>query len=408
MINGQLSKMKKIIIVNNNMKVGGVQKSLYNLLWSVSDQYDITLYLFSRTGKYVNQLPENVRVLSCTSLFRYLGKSQEECNRRISDRLIRGFLAVLCKILGRPFVIRIMSLSQKLVPEKYDIAISYLQNGRLHSLYGGVNEFVLNKITAREKIAFLHCDYCNCGADNILNNKLYYSFDKIAACSDGCRRAFNKAIPMLKDKCVTVRNFHRHQIIKKMSLEDPVVYEAGRFHVLVVGRLAHEKAIDRAIKAVRSGIANQLPISLHIVGDGNMRKSLEELAVSLNVQNIVHFYGEQENPYRFMTNADLLLVTSYHEAAPMVIDEARIIGIPVLTVETTSSEEMVVDNRCGWVCENSQEGINECMMKILSHTTLLEQMKASLKDGITDNREALRQFQAVIGEYDEDTGKTSR
>ena len=71
--------MKKIIIVNNNMKVGGVQKSLYNLLWEIHDQYDVTLLLFKQTGVYADQLPENVKVLECRSLFRLLGVSQGEC-----------------------------------------------------------------------------------------------------------------------------------------------------------------------------------------------------------------------------------------------------------------------------------------------------------------------------------------
>ena len=44
--------MKKIIIVNNNMKVGGVQKSLCNLLWELDRlrEYDVTLALFSPVG----------------------------------------------------------------------------------------------------------------------------------------------------------------------------------------------------------------------------------------------------------------------------------------------------------------------------------------------------------------------
>lgn len=389
--------MKKIIIVNNNMKVGGVQKSLYNLLWAIHDQYDITLYLFSKTGEYADQLPSDIKVIVCTSLFRYLGVSQGECGSPY-DRLARGLLAALCKVFGRSFVIRILGWSQKELIDEYDIAISYLQNGRLKSFYGGVNEFVLQKINARQKIAFLHCDYYNCGANSAPNNKLYYGFDRIAACSDGCRGAFIEVVPELTEKCCTVRNCHRNEIIKKKALENPVVYEEGRIHVLIVGRLAHEKAIDRAIKAAAYGLDRLIPVSLHIIGDGNMMEPLKELAASLRIQDAVHFYGEQQNPYRFMINADLLLITSYHEAAPMIIDEARILGIPVLTVKTTSSEEMVLDSHCGWVCENSQEGIDRCLMEILTHPSCLEQMKTSLKDNVIDNTEALEQFHMIIGE----------
>ena len=108
----------------------------------------------------------------------FFGISQDDCGRQFPEGLIRGFLAVMCRVFGRPFVIRLISPGQKKLPEEYDVAISYLQNGRLQSLYGGTNEFVLKKITAREKIAFLHCDYCNCGANNPKNNKLYDSLTR--------------------------------------------------------------------------------------------------------------------------------------------------------------------------------------------------------------------------------------
>ena len=56
--------MKKVLIVNNNMKIGGVQKSLCNLLWSAADRYDITLLLFAPVGAYMCDIPEQVHVLT--------------------------------------------------------------------------------------------------------------------------------------------------------------------------------------------------------------------------------------------------------------------------------------------------------------------------------------------------------
>ena len=45
--------MKKLLIVNNNMKVGGVQKSLCNLLWSLDPaEYHVSLLLFSKSESY--------------------------------------------------------------------------------------------------------------------------------------------------------------------------------------------------------------------------------------------------------------------------------------------------------------------------------------------------------------------
>lgn len=390
--------MKKIIIVNNNMKVGGVQKSLYNLLWSVSDQYNVTLYLFSRKGEYTDQLPENVRIEECSSLFRFFGISQNECERGSTDYWIRSILAVLCRIFGRRFVIRIALASQKHLSEKYDIAISYLQNGRTSNLYGGTNEFVLKKIEAEQKIAFLHCDYCHCGANHPANNRLYYEFDKIAACSEGCRQSFIKALPELADKSATVRNFHRYEKIREMAWDNPVEYEPGFFHVVMVGRLAHEKGVERALRATAYAEEKSIPVVLHIIGDGKMIRELKQTASLLKLQKQVVFYGEQKNPYRFMVNADLLLITSYHEAAPMVIDEAYALGLPVLTVETTSSMEMVTERAGGWVCENSQSGINKALVRVLTQSEVLRKKKNDLAKMQVNNTEAYCQFKGLIGE----------
>ena len=43
--------MKKILIVNNNMHIGGIQKALLNLLDEIKGKYDVTLLLFCKMFK---------------------------------------------------------------------------------------------------------------------------------------------------------------------------------------------------------------------------------------------------------------------------------------------------------------------------------------------------------------------
>ena len=361
--------MKRIIIVNNNMKVGGVQKSLYNLLWSIEGQYDITLCLFRKIGAYVNCLPPSVKVIEVCGPYRYLGLSQGEC--RGVDSLKRGALVALSRVFGRKKILAGMKCRLQELNEVYDVAISFLHNGRSKAFYGGTQDFVLHCVKAKQKIAFLHGDYRNCGADNRDNNRQLAEFDRIAACSDGCRNALLSVLPQLKDKCVTVRNFHRFDEIDRMAEDDPVTYEdPSGAHILMVSRLSHEKGIDRAIRAVAYVNGNGIGAYLHLVGDGGMRESLQMLANELGISDHVIFHGEQSNPYRFMKNADLLLMTSYHEAAPMVIDEARALGLPILTTETTSSQEMVTERCCGWVCENAQSALETELERVLREEDL--------------------------------------
>ena len=388
--------MKKILIANNNMCVGGVQKSLYNLLWSIEGHYDVTLFLFRAIGTYANQLPPWVKVIEASSLFRFLGVSQGACVGL--DKLKRGSLAALCRVFGRPAVMKIILSSQKMLEEEYDCAIAFLHNGNERNFYGGVQEFVLDKVKARKKVAFLHCDYRRCGANMPGNHVLLKRFDRIAACSEGCRDTFCSVLPELADRCTSVRNFHRIDEIKALARENTVVYSAECHNLIMVSRLAHEKGIERAIEAVANAVNYGIPVMLHIVGGGPMEAVLRKKMKDCNAEEFVRFYGEQGNPYRYMKNADLFLMTSFHEAAPMVIDEAVLLGLPVLTPQTTSSQEMVIDRGVGWVCENNQMALNDTLMSILDDPEGLHVMTEKMRSKSADNRMAIRQFAALIEE----------
>jgi glycosyltransferase involved in cell wall biosynthesis len=387
----------KILIVNNNMKVGGVQKSLYNLLWTIHDEFDVTLCLFNKSGPYMNDLPSDVKVIESNGPFRYLGISQSECNSFL-DIIKRGALALTCKVFGRKSALRLMLKFEHKLSGDYDCAIAYLHNGRKKSFYGGVQEYVLECVNATRKIAAVHCDYVLCGADNEDNNRLFEQFDAIMPCSEGCKKSFVSAMPHLEEKCVTVENCHRFEEIKNMANTDTVNYNTDCVNLLMVSRLSHEKGIDRAIKSAAKSYYNGHKIKLHILGDGAMKQELRSLVSELGIDELVAFYGEQSNPYRYMKNADLLLMTSYHEAAPMVIDEAVSLGLPVLTMRTTSSDEMVIDAQCGWVCENDNRSFEIALEELLKNRELLKSASLDLKNKIPEknNDKAIASFCVAV------------
>ena len=386
--------MKKILIVNNNMKVGGVQKALYNLLWEIEGKYDITLCLFNKCGEYVDMLPSSVKVIEAKKPYAYLGISQGECSG--FGALVRGAYAFSSRIFGRKKTLSFMNRIQPKLDESYDCAISYLHNGREKSFYGGTQDFVLGCVKAERKVTFVHGDYRNCGANHSGNNRDMERFDAVAACSDGCRNAILSVVPTLESKCVTVRNCHRFDEIRAMAEENPIEYSENHINLLIVARLSHEKGIERAITALAEVVRAGSSAKLHIVGGGTMLSELSELAASLGVSDDVVFYGEQKNPYRYMKNADVLLISSYHEAAPMVIDEARCLGVPVLTTETTSSYDMVTARGCGWVYENSQSALNEMILRVVSDKNMISEAKEKLKICTVDNKPALSQFDLLI------------
>lgn len=386
--------MKELLIVNNNMKVGGVQKSLCNLLWSLDPtEYHVTLLLFSKTGAYLDELPDTVDVMEETGPFRLFGKSQTEYKGM--DAVKRTCLALICRFFGRDTAVRLMRKRQPTV-RGYDCAVSFLNNGPKDLLYGGTQDFVLYCTEADRKVLFLHSDYDRSGSHYPQNDRAVAQFDTIAACSEGCRRAFVAALPDLADRCVAVRNCHRYDEIRRLADADTVVYDRDAIHAVTVARMTPRKGVDRAIRALAVARKAGHPIVLHVVGDGPKRGSLQQLAEELAVTDAVIFHGELSNPYPYIKQADLMLLTSYHEAAPMVIEEARCLGVPILSTEIISTKEMVTEAQAGWVCDNDQAAIDETLCRVLADLDGLLAVKQRLLATPMDNREALEQFSAAV------------
>ena len=90
--------MKKLLIVNNNLHIGGVQKALISLLWKIRGRYDITLLLFYPGGEYADALPPDIRVITSKSGYRYLGMTQQDTVKWKDRHLCRHFPGVGKKI----------------------------------------------------------------------------------------------------------------------------------------------------------------------------------------------------------------------------------------------------------------------------------------------------------------------
>jgi len=358
---------QSILFVNNNLHIGGVQKSLVNLIKLIKDDYDITLYLFNKGGDYIDDLPSSVTVIEATYPLKTLGMSLKEVRKTgFKFTLTKIFFVLVSRILGGKIAISIvMRFAEKL--DGFDYAISYQHPGPKNMFYGGTNEFVLRNVSAAQKIGFIHCDFKNFGGDIEYSKKLYDSFDKIAFCSRGCEDTFAEAITGATKKSWVVYNSHDIEDILSKSRQMTKLYNPDDFNVVLISRLTFEKGVDVAIRSIYEYLNHyNRKIHLHIVGDGIDRTKFEALTKELELEANITFYGNQRNPYRFMANANLLLLTSLHEAAPMVFDEAQILNIPILATPTTSSHEMILDRNAGWVCQNSATEISNSLSAIAS------------------------------------------
>lgn len=94
-----------------------------------------------------------------------------------------------------------------------------------------------------------------------------------------------------------------------------------------------------------------------VVGEGPLRPELEALIQELGVQEEFRMIGLRSNPYHYMAKADMLVVTSDFEGRSIAIDEAQILGIPVVTTNYPTAHDAVIDRETGLICEMNPESL---------------------------------------------------
>lgn len=375
---------KKILIVNNNLDMGGIQKSLVNLVKEIYRDYDITLLLFSKSGSLLQEIPEEVKVITPRRGYRILGLDREELKKHPVLFVLKAFMLMYAKLFSRRSALKLLGIFQKEIGG-YDAVVSYSHLPHTKYFGNGCAEFVLDKTKCDNKICFVHCDYLNFGGRTEANNRTYTEFDKIACCSASVRESLLFGSRLPEDKVYTVRNFYDLKLVDYPS-DAERLFDESAINVVTIARLSEEKGILRAIEALFQ--SKRRDIRYYIIGDGPQKEKIASLIKKYEMEKCVMLLGEQRDPYQYLNQADWLLVPSFHEAAPMVWDEAMLMGIKVLTTNTTSAEEMIDCGR-GIVCRNSTEGIL-CALTDIGKTT------KSVKRAF-DNASQRKQVETLLG-----------
>ena len=158
-----------------------------------------------------------------------------------------------------------------------------------------------------------------------------------------------------------------------------------------VARLSPEKNQARLIRAFAKVWQHTPESRLVIVGSGKLERELRELTRSLGVQEFVSFAGHVDNPYVIMAKADCFVLSSDYEGQPMVVLEARTLGLPVISTRFGSVEGSVPPG-AGLVVEQSDDALAEGMSKFLAGEVACDPF-----DCEAYNAEAMEQFYAAIG-----------
>nr|WP_299955333.1 glycosyltransferase family 4 protein [uncultured Modestobacter sp.] len=124
--------------------------------------------------------------------------------------------------------------------------------------------------------------------------------------------------------------------------------ELRRPAVLFVGGLNDRKGVADLLDAWSSVIRSIGPTAtLYIVGDGPDRQKYEHLADALDLGQTVRFVGFSPSPQSYMRSADLFVLPSHREPFGLVLAEARIAGLPIISTNVDGIPEVLEHGRAG-------------------------------------------------------------
>ena len=392
--------MKKVLFVINTLGGAGAEKALLELLKRFPEnEYEVLLYVLLAQGELIHQVPEQVKILNPSySDASFLSKKGKHMlNRQIFKRLfMRGaifknlgyMLKNMAEMLKKgklypdKLLWRVMADSAQVIDGHYDMAVAFLE--------GGSTYYIHDHIRADRKVTFLHVDYSYAGYSRSLDRDCYLNFDRVFTVSDEVKKHFIKYYPQYQNK---VAVFHNMLDYKKITSR---AKEAGGFtdsydgiRLLTVGRLAYQKAYDIAIDAMKIIKDSGCKARWYVLGEGSEREMLEKKIAQFGLQKDFLLLGAVENPYPYYVQTDIYVHATRFEGKSIAIQEAQILGCPVIASDCNGNREQIENGIDGILCSLTPEAIADSIKELIADPKKREKYAKRAQNRNTQNNDEL-------------------
>ncbi len=382
--------MKKLLIVVPSFGHGGTNRSLWNLLNSrIEKEYDVHIVSMDHRGAYkekfsrYNLLPESAFLKALMPLNSSKGV----------DKLIRVLSKVFYKlILGGEKQKLYKMVGEKLAKHKFDIVISFQE--------GTATEFA-SYIPAGKHIGWVRCDYSNYLrlAKKDDEADIYERYDNVVCVSKYTAKVFSNYYPGISDRVVAVYNIIDTKGIIETSLQktDDERYNTDLFKIISVGRMDAVKRFACIPEIARKLKERNCRFKWFIIGDGGTEAPKVKDEIEKNgVSECVILLGAKNNPYPYIAGADVLVCPSITEACPNVVNEAKILHIPVVAADFASAPEYIKNGENGII--SSIDNLYDALLNMYSNKELYDAIKSEINKFEYKNDESLQQLESLFAD----------
>ncbi len=391
--------MKKICFVMPRMGMGGAEKSLLSLLHILAEKDDlqVDLLLFKREGELLEQLPPSVRVIEPEESLRVIFSpfSLKNCRsfRTTCITFLRPVATAITRLLSRKFNRR-MQLRWKyayrhlIAPwqEKYDYACGYLDGECVY--------YVVDKMQADKKYGWCHSDYDSMGFKAAADEPYYEKLDRIVPLPDKCCEKLQRHFPKQAHKMLPISPVVVPAFVRNAASAPCEEGFAGfnGFRFLSLGRLVEVKGFDMAIDAAAILKEAGLSFRWYILGDGPLRKDLEQQIERLGLSDNVILPGIITNPYPYMKAATLFVQSSRFEGKSVALTECKMLQLPTVATAYATVADQLTDGVDGLIAQMNAQDLAEKIRELAQDETRLAQMREQLKSAQFDDMLVRQQY----------------
>lgn len=341
----------RIAILLPNVSGGGAQRCMLELAGALTRRgYPVDLVLSEKAGEYLAEVPSTVRIVT-------LKPASSLAGRLAPFRADpAGFRALLPSVLLPPKISKrtryIADLARYLRSERPDTLLSSMTYTNLQALWarrlaGTETRVVVNEHTTLSA-AIREPNRRNAARWRklpLLVRRYYPWADAIIAVSTGAATDLSTLAALPPSTIQAIYNpVVSHGMLQ--SAQAPVTWPwpaDGSPIIVAAGRLEPVKdfpTLLRAFALVRKGRRARLAI----LGSGSSEKTLRNLAGELGIEADFALMGWVANPFAYMANASLFVLSSRYEGLPGVLIQALACGCPSIATDCPNGPREILDH----------------------------------------------------------------
>ena len=383
-------KKKQVLFVNDEMRMGGVARILNTLLINLDkDKYEIDLLILHPHGEMLEQIPANINLIKGTDFFETVDYNLLELLKQFSFKKVFKKIRLLFYMKTGLITKKIQKERKKMLSKHYDVEFSAKE--------GFCTVFVASG-DSKLKYNWVQVDY----------DKFNYSFHHMSlvkkslkqitlniASSNQSRISYQRIFQV--ENVITIHNLMDVSLIKRLMLENhDLKIDKKQFKMITAARFHPQKALDRLFISYEEMLKRGIDCHLYLIGDGELKTELIALAKDLKIYDKIEWLGYQTNPYKFMKDMDIFVMSSIYEGFPTIVVESLLCGLPVLTTKVAGVDEQITKPEQGWIIANDQAALTNKLCELATDSAQIQAMKIKLASYTYENDDIMKKIENLF------------